>query len=354
MQGSSMLNLLQVYRGFAALLVVLFHASAVSQLYFGTSPVLSKFAFGWSGVQFFFVLSGFIIYHVHGSEIGRALQLPRYARKRLIRIYPLYIAITLSLTPFWLWVPSFGESYHKEVSALAFSLLLIPQAHPPHLDVAWTLTHEMLFYAVFAVLIASKRLGSALVIIWVAAVAVAAAVGSRLAYPWSFFFSINNLLFGVGMLTAKAADYFPWKDSLWWLALWAAAFVVTGAVMVDTPSTPAILMFGFFSFALLLQSKSERLNKLAGRWPLLKLLGDASYAIYLVHVPALSLGCKLLGQVPALLAFGLLVPISVTTGILVHLYLERPLLRRLTKRWVFTPVQGASQPPAGLTADRRL
>jgi len=51
--------------------------------------------FGHAGVDFFFVLSGFIIFFVHGKDIGKPSRLPHYVWRRFIRIYPVYWAVTL-------------------------------------------------------------------------------------------------------------------------------------------------------------------------------------------------------------------------------------------------------------------
>jgi len=78
-----MISLLQVFRGIAAMLVVYHHANQeVIELY-GDNALRSLFDFGDAGVQFFFVLSGFIIYYVHRRDIGGSGQLAfQYVRRR--------------------------------------------------------------------------------------------------------------------------------------------------------------------------------------------------------------------------------------------------------------------------------
>jgi peptidoglycan/LPS O-acetylase OafA/YrhL len=82
--------------------------------------------------------------------------------------------------------------------------------------------------------------------------------------------------------------------------------------------------------------ESERRSKLriAG-W--LRLLGDASYSIYLVHFFALSLLAKIFWAcgaariIPPMIAYLLLASLAVAAGTLCHLIIERPLLA-LTRR----------------------
>ena len=50
-------NLLQVYRGLASLLVVLFHGQRIINRELHQDSLLNIFTFGWVGVDFFFVLS---------------------------------------------------------------------------------------------------------------------------------------------------------------------------------------------------------------------------------------------------------------------------------------------------------
>jgi exopolysaccharide production protein ExoZ len=88
-----MLNSLQACRAAAAILVVFYHTShGIFRLekYFGHKPFGPVFDFGFAGVDFFFVLSGFIMIHVHAGDIGQPRMLAAYLWKRFSRIYPAY------------------------------------------------------------------------------------------------------------------------------------------------------------------------------------------------------------------------------------------------------------------------
>ena len=87
------LTTLQAGRGIAALLVVLYHASGLfsSNKYWQTIVLKGVFGFGFAGVEYFFVLSGFIMLHVHRKDIGKPAALVSYFRKRIERIYPAYL-----------------------------------------------------------------------------------------------------------------------------------------------------------------------------------------------------------------------------------------------------------------------
>src|SRR5580692_2096905 len=94
-QGGRLLGI-QLARGAAAVLVVLYHAGRGLALpqYLGHVPLGGLFNFGHAGIDFFFVLSGFIIFTVHHGDIGRPSALPRYVWRRLARIYPIYWVVT--------------------------------------------------------------------------------------------------------------------------------------------------------------------------------------------------------------------------------------------------------------------
>src|SRR5260221_9879970 len=103
-----MLNSLQACRAVAAILAVLFHASVgifALDKYFGHKPFGPVFDFGFAGVDFFFVLSGFIMMHIHAADIGQPRALRAYLWKRFTRIYPAYWAVLIVLTPVFFLVP---------------------------------------------------------------------------------------------------------------------------------------------------------------------------------------------------------------------------------------------------------
>ena len=89
----------QVFRGLAALLVVLFHGTQFISRKFGVAPLGGLFFFGFAGLHLFFVLSGYIIYFIHRPDIGLPRRFFGFARKRIIRIYPAYWAILRCFSP---------------------------------------------------------------------------------------------------------------------------------------------------------------------------------------------------------------------------------------------------------------
>ena len=158
---------LQIGRGIAALTIVLLHYSFIfaSQKYFNTLFYRDIFTFGNAGVQFFFVLSGFIIYTIHQKDISQPHKAIKYIKKRLIRIYPVFwiiflgVFIAIYFTPLRATLP-------MDINIIIKSLLLLPQdassivgGHSsPVITVAWSLKYEMFFYLLFLFAIINIRL----------------------------------------------------------------------------------------------------------------------------------------------------------------------------------------------------
>lgn len=206
------------------------------------------------------------------------------------------------------------------------------------LGVAWTLYHEVLFYIIFALAIWHRAIGFAFMSIWLLTSAAGLTVSDRV-YPLAFFASPLHLLFAMGMgacwLIHKNRVKFPYRLALTGII----TFFSTGAVEVydrawlseDTRS----LLYGIGSaMAIAGLATLERQGRVR-IWALPRLLGDASYSIYLTHYPLLSMLAKIFvltgarNNIPPLLSLILIVATTVTIGIMVHLAIERPLLMRI-------------------------
>jgi exopolysaccharide production protein ExoZ len=153
---------LEAGRGVAALLVVLFHAWHHCRAAYGDFWLGHLFSFGHAGVDFFFVLSGFIILHAHRRDIGKPSRLMNFLKRRFTRIYPLYwflLALTIAAA-------FFSSRSVFPAGAIIESALLMPTRGYPIMTDAWTLQHEVLFYGIFAALILSRFGGSVIFIGW--------------------------------------------------------------------------------------------------------------------------------------------------------------------------------------------
>lgn len=315
------------------MLVMVQHLNIALIKYFdGTVTNETLMPLGRFGVQFFFVLSGFIIYHTHRGERLDRSRLAPYLGKRACRIYPIYWVVTLAVLPAWYLMPSFGEDYHRSLSALITSLLLIPQSHDPHLTVGWTLLHEVLFYAYFSLFFLTRHFGR-ITALWAAAIAL------HLLFPpgnWfaNFLFSPHQLLFFAGILIAAKRDWIAARLSgphLFALGV-ALAFAGLATALLNVPEIYPTLLFGAAALALVTASATGGIERLFARQRLLVFLGAASYAIYLIHFPLMIGLSKVLAKVderislPLPFVIALLFVSALLAGVILHQWVEKPLL----------------------------
>jgi exopolysaccharide production protein ExoZ len=189
---------IEAARGAAALLVVLYHGGRHLREDIGYVPLAGVFNFGHAGVDFFFVLSGFIILLVHHGDLGQPVRLGRYAWRRAARIYPLYWIATAATL---LAVALQGKLATLSIAFLGQSFLLWPQSVEPLLGVAWTLEYELLFYSIVAIAIVNLRCGIVAVLAWGIGI-VAAAIWAVESFPLRFVLADYNFDFFLGMSAA--------------------------------------------------------------------------------------------------------------------------------------------------------
>jgi len=350
------LRTVEAGRGLAALAVAVFHANA-SARHFG-GPYWDWPRFGEHGVDFFFVLSGFIIVVAHREDIGRPGAAWRYLLKRAIRLLPLLWTVVLGL-----WVAGAAIGDPPDLLAVLRSLFLWPSLAPTVPLVVWTLRHEVLFYLLFLLVIAAPRAGGAVFALWVAAaVAQAGAVmgGRPVTEVGSFLLSSYTLDFamGAGVAHAFAAGWIrPGRVPLavaigalgcaiavqahWGIGRAGPTDYLSVAAACWTPLLGVIfagLLWGLVAIEPLVR---------VPRWTMA--LGAASYAVYLVHTPVHAVAQRAAAALPAgWLAVGVgqlvLVGSGVGAGVVLHIVFERPVTRRL-RAMLLPDARLASVPP---------
>lgn len=333
---------LQILRGLAAVMVVVYHAIANhalpdSPLRFGALyEVLA------GGVDVFFVISGFVIRHVTFARHGPAI-VGTFLLKRLLRVAPLYWLVSAGLVTLALLLPGALRSYVVSPGNVLASFAFLPWPRAdgtvfPPLMVGWTLNFEMMFYLAYAGLMAFVPRGAmpfALAGLFGGTIALAAAWGldTRLfiAGDW------HVIEFVVGVVLADLwrarRDWFDGRLAMFALALGLAGL---GGALAQGPDLSLFSVFGFcaLSVAALAVPGASRFDRL-GRW--LAALGDASYALYLVHVIVFSAVATAsnalfgLAHLPAAGVAGM-VALGVAAGFACHHLVEKPLLRR-ARRW---------------------
>jgi peptidoglycan/LPS O-acetylase OafA/YrhL len=159
-RGESRLRALDGLRLLAALMVCMYHfagkSGEVAQSWHQSPavmfPTLSRLAtYGSLGVQFFFVISGFVICM---SSWGRGLA--DFFRSRISRLYPAYWVAIVMVTGAALLLPVVVHPVRSDEFLVNLTMMQQPLGVPRVLGVCWTLWVELKFYVLFALFVIWK------------------------------------------------------------------------------------------------------------------------------------------------------------------------------------------------------
>ncbi len=331
---------------------------------FGAPPFGLLFQFGRSGADIFFVLSGFLIAFIHWRDIGRPERLGHYLARRVTRIYPTYWLVLAAVVPIDIVTNTFYDRY-GEPWEIVKNILLLPQ-NDQIIDVAWSLCNELLFYAVFGLMIISRKLGFLVLALWIAAMAARPVVApyddivwlNLLTYPMNFEF-VAGLI--AGWLLQRRALRRPGAVLLAGLVIFTLFAIAEDRRLLWTnqfhPWFPGadwnvllLRCLGYGAAGVLIIAGLSALE-MRGRLRMPRLLtrlGGASYLLYLIHVPALvALGAgerrlHLLNYLQPWLLAALFALLVVAGAMGAHLAIEKPLLRAIRPAKTAGPMQPSS------------
>ena len=369
------LKSIQALRALAALAVMLAHLYGVENKHSGGTPILSEAALtGVSGVDLFFVISGFIMVWIAGNQEPGLRTSGKFMFARVMRIYPVWWLFAGAMSAY-LYV-SYGAPWDAEalermsVSGWQHwinSMLLIPHEALPVLQVGWTLIHEMYFYLVFAVLLLLPMVyRKPALILW--AIVILGSISLQLTgfYANSFFSLIFfpmtlEFLFGAAAAYALQASAVRFR---WSALILGTAWLGVAVMSVDftqalaSAPTYRTLTYGP-AFALLVYAavafeQRARLGGFIPHW--LVRIGDWSYSLYLCHLLVISAVARLFypqfasaGIVDNLIFLVLAASAALLVSALAFYLFERPLLvasHKVRNKWFGRPsaMNEGSQP----------
>lgn len=348
---------LQTGRAAAALLVCLFHAMGcvASGKYFNQTWASAPFSWGVIAVEYFFVLSGFILFTVHRDDLFRVDRFVPYAIKRIVRIYPTYLMVCAGVLLGALVIPELRSALPHQPLVILSRLLLVPQYFQDRVEgggpasvltVAWTLECEVAFYGLFGVMMLG-RVGSGMIVL-----GLLAAFGCRVAgwpLPRLGYFVTSE--FGIAFILGAGAGALNRARFRMPLAVWAAGLLILLLFLLHADDARLLwpnqevraLVTGLCAGGLLLSLIScEERGLPVGGHPWIQTLGDASYALYLIHFPLVSvltkaavwLGLPRLGKAGVVGTIVAEVILCVAVSVLFHVRVEKPILgwfRRKTR-----------------------
>lgn len=330
---------IQLLRFVAAALVALFHA----HIDFAGSarmavPEVESYLFGFGavGVHIFFVISGFIMV-LTSVQPDRPYSAVTFFRRRLGRIYPIY----------WICVLAYigahalmGRPYYLSVREALGALLLWPSDASWFIGPAWTLSYEMFFYICFglAMMLSLTRGLIVLALVFGALIA----LGQLVDMPTYELIVVTNMLLAE-FLAGAAIGWLAHRGMLplrWGLALTMLGIgLFVAGIVADYTRWPTPVMWGVPSAVLVLGLVSwERARGAAPLVRKISVLGDSSYALYLIHILVITVAQYLVRDVPSALmpppiVSALIVALAsliVAEGI--HRGLEKPMLALLNSR----------------------
>ena len=339
----SLINI-QYLRAVAALMVVWLHARD------NFSWVKTQFPSeaGASGVDLFFVISGFImVYTTYGKNITPG----QFMARRLERIAPLYWLATLAVVIVAALAPALLKSTLLSSPHILASFAFIPMRSPafpdnywPLVIPGWTLNYEMAFYAVFAVTLWLQGVWRLLALGTVLAGVVLCGIAFNLQGVAGFYANPIILIFLAGAIIGYGYASGRLKPSQWGgalmvslgFALWLGMQHVQGDYSFLRAGLPAtLIVIGFCRIPALQLTWLSWLSK----------LGDASYSIYLTHVFVLAflrnvlqrIGISIENATSGWLYMFLSLALSAGCGLLIFRFIEKFLAQKTATLRLRTP-----------------
>jgi peptidoglycan/LPS O-acetylase OafA/YrhL len=306
-------NLLDGLRGVAAITVVCFHLFEA----FATSHVDQIINHGYLAVDFFFILSGFVIAYAYDDR-WKTMTLKDFIKRRLIRMHPMVVmGAAIGAIMFYFQGCSVWEVSKVSITMLSIATLmnafLIPAT--PGFEIrgvgemyplngpSWSLFFEYIgniLYAFFLHKLPTKAL-SVIVILAACGLATFAMFGPYGDICVGFSVTEDNFIggslrllfsFSAGLLIARLFKPIPVKGAFWVgslsIVILSAVPRIGGSENIWLNGLYETICFAiFFPILVYLGASGKTTDKITTR--ICKFLGDISYPLYMVHYPFIYL-----------------------------------------------------------------
>lgn len=312
---SKKVEIIQLLRGLAALLICFFHMKGMLVVN-GVEIGDVLFRKGSVGVPFFFMISGFIMVMTTQNSEPSLKYIGSFYLKRAIRIIPIYYLLTFVL----IFSINFQEVYFTRLSGRLLSGLLFiptgvnhvgPSYGMPPLEVGWSLNYEVFFYLLLGLSLFAGRfkwLALSIVIFILVVVFPLLSKGYILTslsgwygYKYAYVSLITNpviifFLTGVFIGALYVSEPFV-KDisilnGLVYLSLFVFAFSMVCNISVKISYLYDLTVISFLFFALMMRNRIKPYSI----WKPFVVLGNISYSFYLVHAMVILLAPRILSK----------------------------------------------------------
>jgi peptidoglycan/LPS O-acetylase OafA/YrhL len=365
-------------RWWAAFAVFVFHLRNLVPLPF---PIADIARFGYLGVAFFFVLSGFVLTWSWREEVDKRT----FYWRRFARIYPLHLVTLLVAIPvFYSVSPDPAQTWVKpfQIGVLLLCLFLLQgwSRDPAILfagnPASWTLTVEAFFYTLHPFVTMVIRRLSMVGALVAAGGVVLFAFGTRVyisanptgfvaELPWPIL-RLNEFVLGMCLAWAFRRGWLPRIPlvlPIALMALWFGGLAVAARIHTAQPlygiAGPYVNEVATALCALLIVTVASiemRGRARVMRWRPIVALGEWSYAFYLIHATIIYAILNLIGKQPGgwhtVLWFVVVLALAVTAAWALHVFVERPVEKWLRAWQTRRRAQRALKQPAGHEAGR--
>lgn len=276
---------LEILRGVGALMVMLLHFNRMVEPY-AVNSFSEWIEVSSMGVDYFFVLSGFLMYYIYQDRFGSREGVAGYYARRVARIYPMFWVSVLIMSAL---IPLSDSLSYPPATDIAKHVFLIK----PNIDelgngrilgVGWTLEIEMIFYFLFGltILIKSKRVrqgvaGGLLVL--------------TLVEPYFLLFYFGML---AGWLKVNKPNLFKGQCGSFVFSFGLCVSVSSELLLINEVAQKIGFGVGFLLMIMGLiriEKSIENFKSYVPKW--CTLLGSASYTVYLLHIPIGTILLKL-------------------------------------------------------------
>lgn len=311
-------ELLDGLRGVAALLVIWYHVFEG----FATSPIDQQFNHGYLAVDFFFILSGFVIGYAYDDRWKSTMNMKDFFKRRLIRLHPMVVlGAVLGAITFYIQGCEKWDGTQVTLSMVMVAMLLnlflipsIPGSAPevrgngemyPLNGPSWSLFFEYIGNILYALFIRKLSTKTLTVLVVLAAVALASFAmfnlsgNYHLGVGWTLMdynlaggFLRMLFSFSIGLLMSRNFKPLHVRGAFWICSLGIA--VLLSVPYIGGTETPwmnsvydSVCTIFLFPMLVYLGASGKATDK--GTVKVCKFLGDISYPVYIIHYPFMYL-----------------------------------------------------------------
>ena len=360
-------DLLDGLRGVAALMVIFYHVFEA----FATSPIDQRFNHGYLAVDFFFILSGFVIGYAYDDR-WKTMTTKDFIKRRLIRLHPMVVlGAVLGVIAFCIQGCEKWDGTQVSISMVMLALLInlflipaVPGSGPeirgngemyPLNGPSWSLFFEYIgniMYALFIRRMSTKALTALVVLagIGLASFAIFNFSGAgHLGVGWTMeeYNLIGGFLrvlfsFSIGLLMSRVFKPIPVKGAFWIcslaiVVLLSMPYVGNGEALWMNGIYDSVCAILIFPMLVYLGASGKKTDKHSAR--ICKFLGDISYPLYMVHYPLIYLYFGWVKKENLTFAEAWPEALALVIGSIVLAYIslklyDEPVRRYLTKRFL--------------------